>query len=235
MPEILSSDERGSANHGWLDSRHTFSFADYYDPQRMGFGPLRVINEDRVRPGAGFPTHPHRDMEILSYVIDGALEHADSLGTGSVIRRGEIQYLRAGTGVTHSEYNHSQTEPVHFLQIWIVPGRLGAVPHYDQRALAEAERENRWLLMASSSGREGSIEIQRDVDVYSARLDQDVRLTRASGEGRGAWLQVVRGRVQVAGAELAAGDAAAFAAGEGLELVGAGEAELLLFDVPLSA
>lgn len=235
MHTIRRSEERGRAQWGWLDSRHTFSFADYFDPQHMGFGALRVINEDRVSPGAGFPRHPHRDMEIISYVLEGALEHKDSMGHGSVIRAGEIQYMSAGTGVVHSEYNASETEPVHFLQIWIMPDRRGSEPSYAQKPIDESARDNAWTTLASPDGRDGSIAIKQDVRLLSARLTVNSELDYEVQPGRGLWLQVARGEVDAhVGSEehahLEPGDALALV-GQSLSLRATADAELLLFDL----
>src|SRR5437764_5226764 len=192
---VRKSDDRGSADLRWLYSRHTFSFGDYYAPKRMGFGPLRVINEDRVSPGQGFPTHGHRDMEIISYVLEGALEHKDSIGTGSVIRPGDVQVMSAGTGIRHSEFNHSKTEPVHFLQIWIVPDREGIAPRYDQKRFPDNEKRGRLRLVGSSDGRDGSIVIYQDVELFATLLDGGEHVTHAWRPGRKGWLQVARGAV----------------------------------------
>ena len=195
MIDIRRAEERGTANFGWLDSRHTFSFGDYYDPKQMGFGPLRVINEDRVNPGQGFGTHGHRDMEIVSYVLEGALEHKDSIGTGSVIRPGDVQVMSAGTGIRHSEFNHSKREPVHFLQIWVVPNREGIAPRYEQKTFPDAEKRGRLRLVGSSDGREGSVVIHQDVELFAALLNTGEQVTHALATGRKGWLQVVRGAV----------------------------------------
>jgi redox-sensitive bicupin YhaK (pirin superfamily) len=225
------AEERGHTEWGWLDSRHTFSFGDYYDPKHHGFRSLRVINDDVVQPGAGFGTHGHRDMEILSYVLEGALEHKDSTGGGGVIRPGEIQFMRAGTGVTHSEYNHSQTQPVHFLQVWILPDRRGLAPRYDQQPI-DMEAAGRGLrLLASRDGREGSIQVQQDVALYAATLAAGDARQHALAAGRHAWLHVARGRVSLNGHELATGDGAAVSEEARLEIVGAEASELLLFDL----
>ena len=230
MITIRRSDERGHADHGWLDSRHTFSFADYYDPARMGFGPLRVINEDRVAPGQGFGRHGHRDMEILSYVLDGALEHKDSIGTGSVIRRGDVQRMSAGTGIQHSEFNSSQRDPVHFLQIWILPERTGIAPAYEQKTFAFDE-PGALTLVAARDGREGALTVHQDVDVYAGRLAAGARIEHVLREGRVAWLQVARGAVALNGSQLAAGDGAAIEKEAGLVIEPATPAEVLLFDM----
>ncbi|MGE0156345.1 MAG: pirin family protein [Geobacter sp.] len=231
MIRLRKSNERGHADHGWLDTRHTFSFADYYDPQQMGFRALRVINEDRVQPKAGFPTHPHRDMEIITYVLEGALEHKDSMGNGSVIRPGEVQRMSAGTGITHSEFNHSGTELVHFLQIWIVPEQKGVNPGYEQQAFSDAEKLNRLRLIASRDGREGSVAINQDVNLYAALLEPGAALTYAMPAGRHVWLQVARGSVELNGHSLAQGDGAAVSDEHQLMLTGREKAELLLFDL----
>src|SRR2546421_11805358 len=188
MLQIRKSDDRGLANHGWLKSYHTFSFGHYYDPDHTGFGPLLVINEDRVRPGAGFGTHGHQDMEIISYVLEGALEHKDSIGTGSVIRPGDVQIMSAGTGIRHSEFNHSVTEPVHFLQIWIVPNREGVAPRYDQRTFPDAEKRGRLRLVGSSDGRDGSVVIHQDVELFAAILNNAEEVTQALPTHRKGWL-----------------------------------------------
>src|SRR5207247_2933582 len=193
MIAVRPSAERGRSELGWLSSRHTFSFADYLDPRHMGFRSLRVINEDRVQPGAGFPTHGHRDMEIVTYVVAGALEHKDSLGTGSVIRPGEVQRMTAGTGVTHSEYNPSRIEPVHFLQIWLLPERQGLTPGYEQQAFSAAEMQGRLRLVASRDGRDGSVTVHQDARILAARLAPGDELVHSLAPSRHAWVQVVRG------------------------------------------
>lgn len=223
--------ERGHARHGWLESYHTFSFADYYDPRHMGFGALRVINEDRVQPGKGFPPHSHRDMEILSYVLEGALEHKDSLGTGSVIRSGEVQRISAGTGVTHSEFNPSPNELVHFLQIWILPERLGLPPGYEQREFPPEERRGQLRLVASRNGREGSVKIHQDVNLYASLLAPGEAIVHRLMAGRHAWLQVARGSVQLNNLLLKAGDGAAIRDESLLRLTTQEAAEFLLFDL----
>ena len=224
--------ERGHANHGWLDSRHTFSFADYYDERHMGFGPLRVINEDRVEPTAGFPPHGHRDMEIVSYLISGALRHQDSMGNGSVIRPGEVQIMSAGSGVRHSEFNDSASEPVHFLQIWIMPEQGGLPPRYDQKAFANAEMAGKLRLVVSPDGRDGSLSIRQDADVYATRLEAGQRVAHALKPGRLAWAQIVAGGATVNGASVSAGDGVAIEdADEATIAAGAEGAELLLFDM----
>jgi quercetin 2,3-dioxygenase len=231
---VRRANERGYADHGWLRSFHTFSFADYYAPAHMGFRSLRVINEDRVEGGKGFGTHPHRDMEIISYVLSGALEHKDSMGTGSVIRPGDVQRMSAGTGVTHSEFNASPTETVHFLQIWILPDSRGMAPSYEQKHFTEAERQGRLKLVASKGGREGSLTIHQDASLFAGLLGSGERVTHTVPAGRYTWLHVARGKVQVAGQELGAGDAAAFdQAGESTDIVIVGDqpSEVLLFDL----
>src|SRR5690349_23917567 len=199
MIVVRPSEERGKANHGWLDSRHTFSFADYRDPRHMGFGALRVINEDRVAPGAGFPRHPHRDMEIVSYVLGGALEHKDSIGTGSVIRPGDVQRMSAGTGIVHSEFNASPTDPVHFLQIWIIPDRVGLPPGYEQKSFAVEEKRNRLRLVASGDGRDGSVTVHQDVSLYASLLDPGGTARLDVADDRHLWVQVAFGDVTVNG------------------------------------
>jgi redox-sensitive bicupin YhaK (pirin superfamily) len=231
MLAIRPANERGLANHGWLDSRHTFSFGNYYDPQFMGFGPLRVINEDRVKPGQGFGTHGHRDMEIISYVLDGALEHKDSLGTGSVIRPGDVQRMSAGTGVRHSEFNASDSDPVHFLQIWILPERDGLEPSYEQKAFTDDEKRGRLRLVGSRDGRDSSVTIHRDVDLYASLLNAGDKVTYELGEGRYGWLQVARGSVRLDDKQLSAGDGVALKGARSLSLEGIDDAEILLFDM----
>jgi len=231
MLTIRRSADRGHAQHGWLDSRHTFSFADYHDPAQMGFRSLRVINEDRVQPAMGFGTHPHRDMEILSYVLEGGLTHKDSLGTGSTIRPGDVQRMTAGTGVTHSEFNASPAEPVHFLQIWLLPEQRGLSPSYEQKHFAESQRQGRLQLVASPDGRQGSVTVHQDVAVYSALLGPKERAELPLGKGRHAWVQVARGSVKVNGETLLAGDGAALSDEAGLKLEGVVPAEVLVFDL----
>ncbi|HEV8552761.1 MAG TPA: pirin family protein [Casimicrobiaceae bacterium] len=233
MINVRHAKERGTANFGWLDSRHTFSFGDYYDPKQMGFGPLRVINEDRVSPGQGFGTHGHRDMEIISYVLEGALEHKDSIGTGSVIRPGDVQVMSAGTGIRHSEFNHSKTEPVHFLQIWVVPDREGIAPRYEQKTFPDADKRGRLRLVGSSDGRDGSVVIHQDVELFAAILNAGEQVTLPLSAGRKGWLQVVRGTVVMNGQELDVGDGAAVE-GEPTLTVAAkiDGAEILVFDLP---
>src|SRR3970040_3025505 len=199
MIQLRKAEDRGHANHGWLDSWHTFSFADYHDPRHMGFSALRVINEDRVQPGAGFPTHGHRDMEIISYVLEGALEHQDSLGNGSVIRPGDVQRMSAGTGVTHSEDNASHTEPVHLLQIWIRPNQRGLVPEYEQKELPETARRSRLCLVASPDGCDASLTIHQDAFLYVTLLGRGESVTHALAPGRSAYLHVARGRARLDG------------------------------------
>lgn len=231
---IRKAQDRGRANFGWLDSRHSFSFGQYYDPRHMGFGPLRVINDDRVAPGGGFPTHPHRDMEIISYVLEGALEHKDSLGTGSVIRPGDVQRMSAGTGVRHSEFNASDEEPVHFLQIWIIPEREGVKPGYEQKTFDASEKRGRLRLIASRGGREGSVSLHQDADVYATLLDPGEKVSHVLGAGRGAWVQVASGSVAVNGERLETGDGMAINGAGDLSLESRTPAEVLLFDMTMA-
>ncbi|MHB8348361.1 MAG: pirin family protein [Acidiferrobacterales bacterium] len=231
MFEIRKSETRGHANHGWLDSYHTFSFADYHDPAHMGFGHLRVINEDRVNPGTGFPTHGHRDMEIVTYPLEGALEHKDSMGNGSVIRAGDVQRMSAGTGVRHSEYNASPGEVVHFLQIWIVPRENGLSPGYEQRHFELQDLDGTLRLVASSDGRDGSVIVHQDVSLYAGRLSGNGAVRHLLAPGRRAYIQVVRGTVRISGRLLAAGDGAEITGEPELVLDGATDAELLVFDL----
>ena len=231
MITIRPADARGHFDHGWLDTRHTFSFADYHDPQHMGFRALRVINEARVRPGEGFGTHGHRDMEILTYVLEGRLAHRDSMGTGSTIGPGEVQRMSAGTGVLHSEFNASDAEPVHFLQIWILPERYGTRPGYEQRRFPEEERRGTLRLVASRDGAQGSVTIHQDVRVYAGILGAGERATLDLSDGRHAWVQVASGGVHLNGHALAAGDGAAITGERRLELEGVEPGEVVVFDL----
>jgi redox-sensitive bicupin YhaK (pirin superfamily) len=231
MSAVRLAEERGHANFGWLNSRHTFSFGHYYDPKFMGFGPLRVINEDRVRAGAGFDTHGHRDMEILSYVLDGALEHKDSMGNGSIIRPGDLQRMSAGTGVRHSEFNASSTDPVHFLQIWILPAREGMEPGYEQLSFSEDDRRGVLKLIGSRDGREGSVTIHQDVSLYATVLSPGQRVQHTLAPGRKGWLQVARGDVSCNDRELHAGDGVAIEGPADIALTGRSDTEVLLFDM----
>lgn len=231
MITLRPSHERGHANHGWLDTYHTFTFGGYYDAGHMGFRHLRVINEDRVQPGTGFGTHSHRDMEILTYVLEGELEHKDSMGNGSVIRPGEVQRMSAGTGVTHSEYNHSKSEPVHLLQIWIVPERKGLKPEYEQRSFPLKEKRGHLRLIAARDGRGGAVTVHQDVDLFAALLDRGERVAHRLNSGRYAWVQVARGAVMVNGVSLKVGDGAAISEEETLEVSASEASEALLFDL----
>jgi len=232
MLRIRRAEERGRTDFGWLDSRHSFSFGDYYDPAHMGFGPLRVINDDRVTPGAGFPTHPHGDMEIISYVLDGALAHKDSLGTGSVIRPGDVQRMSAGTGIKHSEFNASKTEPVHFLQIWIIPEAEGLAPSYEQKSYPAEDKRGTLRLVASRDGREGSVTVHRDVDLYATLLGEGERTRHMFRPGRAGWLQVARGTATVNDVQLNPGDGVAIEAIDDVAIIGtSADTEVLLFDM----
>ncbi len=231
MISVRRAGERGHENYGWLDTQHTFSFGEYYDQRHMGFRALRVINEDRVKPESGFGTHSHRDMEIVSYVLGGELAHEDSLGTGSVIRPGDVQRMSAGTGVTHSEWNHSKTEPVHFLQIWLLPERRGLAPSYEQKTIPPAEAQNRLRLVASRDGRDGSVTVHQDAEIHVARLDAGREVAHPLGAGRHAWVQVARGAVEVNGTALAAGDGAQVSDEPALALRAGDDAEVLVFDL----
>ena len=230
MIRIRKSSERGHFNHGWLDTYHTFSFADYYDPQNMGFRSLRVINEDRVAGGRGFGTHSHRDMEIVTYVLEGALAHRDSMGSQGVLRPGEVQRMSAGTGVMHSEVNGDENDPVHLLQIWILPERPGIEPSYEQTEFPAAERRGRLRIVASRDAREGSVKIHQDAAIFAGLVDGDEKVTHTFAPGRYGWLQVARGNVQVNGQKLAAGDGAAIENEREVTISGEG-AEILLFDL----
>jgi redox-sensitive bicupin YhaK (pirin superfamily) len=229
--QIRPADERGRTQWGWLDSRHTFSFGDYDDPQHMGFRALRVLNDDRVQPGRGFGTHGHRDMEILSYVLEGALEHEDSSGGGGVIRPGEIQFMRAGSGVRHSEYNHSKTESVHFLQVWILPDKRGLKPTYDQKAFDRDRARDSFLLLASRNGREKSIQVEQDVDVWMTILEKGESRELPLAPGRHAWIHMARGSAWVNGTALREGDGAPVRDEIALRFDRADGAEVLLFDL----
>jgi redox-sensitive bicupin YhaK (pirin superfamily) len=231
MIDIRHADERGSVNLGWLDSKHSFSFGHYVDPDHMGFGPLRVINEDRVQPGEGFPTHGHENMEIISYVLDGALEHKDSIGTGSVIRPGDVQRMSAGTGIRHSEYNPSTEHPAHFLQIWIVPDETGIEPGYEQKAFAPADRQGVLKLVAARNGRDGALTLHQDVDLYSSLFKDGDDVSLALRDGRRAWVQVARGSVQVNGEALEAGDGVALSNETALRVTAKSDTEVLIFDM----
>ncbi|HEY1329675.1 MAG TPA: pirin family protein [Casimicrobiaceae bacterium] len=226
------SAERGHAQHGWLDSFHSFSFADYYDPGHMGFGPLRVINEDRVQPGMGFGTHGHRDMEIISYVLDGELSHKDSMGNGSAIVPGDVQRMSAGRGVLHSEFNPSADRPVHFLQIWIEPGAKGIRPSYEQKRIDAAAKRGRLALIASPDGRDGSVTIHQDAMLYATLLDGSERVVHDVAPGRRAYVHVARGRVALDGEMLEAGDAAKLEGPATIALADGEDAEVLVFDLP---
>jgi len=230
--EIRRANERGHAQHGWLDSFHSFSFAEYYDPAHMGFGALRVINEDRVLPGQGFGTHGHKDMEIISYVLDGGLAHKDSMGNGSVIRPGDVQRMSAGTGVRHSEYNASDRDPVHFLQIWIEPSVRGIAPGYEEKRFEADSKRGKLRLIASPDGADGSVTIHQDARLYAALLDGADRVEHSVAPGRRAYVHVVKGRVEVNGQELRGGDAIKVTRAERLTLEKADAAEILLFDLP---
>jgi hypothetical protein len=232
MIELRKSAERGHANHGWLDSYHSFSFADYHDPAHVQFSVLRVINEDRVVAGAGFPAHGHRDMEIVSYVLEGALEHQDSLGTGSVIRPGDVQRMSAGTGVRHSEFNASKSELVHFLQIWILPDRNGHPPGYEQKHFEPGELDGRLRVIASPDGRDGSVTIHQDAWLYAARLSDKQQLVHRLAPGRKAYAQVARGSCTLNGVALAGGDGAKLENEPEILLSSGRSAEVLLFDLP---
>ncbi|HVK87606.1 MAG TPA: pirin family protein [Kofleriaceae bacterium] len=229
--EILRANERGHADHGWLNSYHTFSFADYYNPNAMGFRALRVINEDRVAPGGGFPTHGHRDMEIISYVLEGGLAHKDSMGTGSVIKPGDVQRMSAGTGVNHSEMNASDKEGVHFLQIWIIPDKRGHQPGYEQKAFSREERQGKLRVVASPDGRDGSVTIHQDATISAGLFAAGETTTHAIPKDRYGWVQVARGTVEIGGEKLTAGDALAAVGPGELKVSGVEDAEILVFDL----
>ncbi|MBZ5538810.1 MAG: pirin family protein [Acidobacteriia bacterium] len=228
---VRPGNERGHNNLGWLDTYHTFSFDTYFDPDHMGFRQLRVINEDRVEPGDGFGTHPHRDMEIITYVLEGALEHRDSMGNGSLIQPGEVQRMSAGTGITHSEFNPSKSEPVHLLQIWILPEKKGLTPSYEQREFKAEEKRGRLRLIAATGGRDGAVTIHQDVDLYAGLLDAGERVTFSLRPDRHAWVQVARGAIVLNRVPLKAGDGASVSKETQLELTGTETAEVLVFDL----
>ena len=231
MLTVRKADDRGHADHGWLDSRHTFSFADYHDPAHMGFRSLRVINEDRVAPGQGFGRHSHRDMEILSYVLDGGLEHQDSMGTGAVIHPGDVQRMSAGSGVTHSEYNASKRDPVHFLQIWLMPNQRGIKPSYEQKTFSAVDKAGKLRRVASPDGQDGSVTIHADATVYAGLFDRDQGTELSLAPGRHAWVHVVRGKAEVNGTALSAGDAVALSDERTVRIQGIDASEVLVFDL----
>ena len=232
MMKVLSSNARGHANFGWLDSHHSFSFGDYYNPRMMGFRALRVINEDRVAAGAGFPMHPHRDMEIITYVIKGSLQHQDTLGNSAVIRPGEVQKMSAGTGIRHSEFNPSPTEGAHFLQIWILPDKEGIKPSYGQKSFTEELKKKGWVLAVSPDGADGSIRLQQDARLYLGQLGEGQSKTVTVENGRYAWLQVVRGEVSINGQKLTAGDGIEVDQAGDLTISSKLDSEVLYFDLP---
>jgi redox-sensitive bicupin YhaK (pirin superfamily) len=231
MIAVRKSQERGASNFGWLDSKHTFSFGHYYDPKNMGFGALRVINEDVVAGGAGFGTHPHDNMEIISYVLDGALAHKDSLGTGSVIRPGDVQRMSAGTGIAHSEFNASPSDPVHFLQIWVLPEERGLKPSYEQKSFPAEERQGRLRLVGARDGRDGALTVHQDLDLYVASLAKGDAVSHALRPRRKAWVQVTRGAVTVNGATVGQGDGAALTDESEVRIAANDNAEVLVFDL----
>ncbi|MGB3692870.1 MAG: pirin family protein [Spirulinaceae cyanobacterium] len=232
MITIRPADARGNANFGWLDSKHTFSFGNYYDPQQMGFASLRVINEDKVQPAKGFGTHSHKDMEIISYVLEGELEHKDSIGNGSVIRPGDVQRMSAGTGIAHSEFNASATDPVHFLQIWIMPNQAGIQPSYEQKYFPVEEKPGKLILVASPDGRDNSVTIHQDANLYIAALNNGDRLNHSTNSNRSLWLQVARGSVEINGQLLNSGDGAAITKETDIAIAATnGNTEILLFDL----
>jgi redox-sensitive bicupin YhaK (pirin superfamily) len=231
MFAIRHASERGHANHGWLDSYHTFSFGGYYDPEHMGFSNLRVINDDTVSPGGGFATHGHNDMEIISYVLEGTLAHKDSMGNGSVIRPGDVQRMSAGTGVRHSEFNASNGVPTHFPQIWVLPEQTGLTPSYEQKAFSEGEKRGCLRLIGSRDGRDGSVTIHQDVDLYATKLSESERVSHDLAAGRKGWIHVAQGSAVLNENRLQAGDGVAFEGPASVALTGASEAEVLLFDM----
>ena len=231
MIRIRQSGDRGAVNMGWLDAKHSFSFGSYHDPGHMGFGPLRVINEDRIQPAQGFGMHGHRDMEIITYMIDGALEHRDSMGNGSVIRRGEVQRMTAGTGVRHSEFNHSQDAVTHLLQIWILPERNGLEPGYEEKAFSASDKQNRLQLIASRDARAGSLKVHQDVELFASLLEAGHQVRHVFAEGRKGWIQVVHGQLDVAGQSLSTGDGASLEDAGEVTVTAGDDSEFLLFDM----
>lgn len=231
MIELIPAESRGGADHGWLKAKHTFSFADYHDPARVSFGPLRVINEDRIAPGQGFGTHPHRDMEIVTYPISGAIEHKDSMGNGTVINAGEVQRMTAGSGVQHSEYNHSKTDELHLLQIWIFPEQSNLEPGYEQKMFSREEKLNRLRLIASRDGRDGSVTVHQQVDLYAAVLDPGIELEHEIAAANKVFVQVVHGQLSVNGKGVSAGDGIQLDGENKLTLAAISEAEILVFDM----
>lgn len=231
MIRIRPANERGHADHGWLETYHTFSFANYYDPQHMNFRSLRVINDDRIAGGGGFPMHPHRDMEIVSYVVEGALEHRDSMGNGSVIRPGDVQRMSAGTGVTHSEFNPSDTEGMRLLQIWIEPASAGIEPSYEQRQFTEEDRKGRLRVVASPDGADGSVTVNTDARIFAALLRPEDSVTHEIADGRGVWVQVVRGNIRLDDEVLSEGDGATVEQQASIQIEGESDSEILLFDL----
>jgi redox-sensitive bicupin YhaK (pirin superfamily) len=232
MIQVRKSEERGHAKHGWLDSYHTFSFADYYDPKFTGYRDLLVINEDRIQPGQGFGKHPHENMEIVTYVLEGELAHKDSMGTGSVIRPGDVQRMTAGTGVRHSEFNNSNEKPVHLLQIWITPQKDGLKPSYEERKFPTEEKKNRLRLVVSPSGEDGSVKIHQDAKLFSTLLEEGKEVSYPLGSDRYGWVQVARGSVELNGKCLREGDGASISNETNLKLVATTPAEVLVFDLP---
>lgn len=231
MIEIRRSADRGAVNMGWLNARHSFSFGSYYDPEHMGFGNLRVINEDRIEPAQGFGTHGHKDMEIVTYMIEGALEHKDNMGNGSVIRAGDVQRMSAGTGVQHSEFNHSSSEKAHLLQIWLLPERAGILPGWEEKTFSKSDKHNKLRLIASRDARDDSLKIHQSVDIYAAVLDEGRGIIHEMADSHTGWIQLVNGNLSVNGEQLAAGDGAAIADTRQLEIQANGESEFLLFDM----
>jgi quercetin 2,3-dioxygenase len=231
MLTVRKSEDRGHASHGWLDTHHTFSFSSYQDPAHMGFRALRVLNDDRVAPGQGFGTHPHRDFEIISYVVEGALEHRDSMGNGSVIRAGDVQRMTAGTGVTHSEFNHSEAEDVRFLQIWVVPEQRGLTPGYEQKRFDDDDKRDRLRLVVSPEGKDGSLRLHQDVNLYASLLGTGKHVRHALDTGRHAWLQLIKGALEVNGTRLGAGDGASSSDEALLDICALEDTEFLLFDL----
>lgn len=231
MIDVIRSNSRGAADHGWLKSKHTFSFANYHNPSMMGFAKLRVVNEDWIEPAQGFGKHPHRDMEIVTYMIDGSLEHKDSMGNGSVIRPGELQRMTAGSGIFHSEFNHSSAEQAHLLQIWILPEKNGLEPGYEQKLFPREEKLNQWRIVGSRDGRDGSLTIHQDVNLWSTVLDENVEIDYTFDGSRSGFLQVVRGTVEIDGEQLSAGDAVATQDQRAFSVRAIEESELLLFDM----